>query len=40
MNERFHQWVSGRWAVDRDDVLNNDKPNKYAAYYWFKNYSA
>jgi len=39
INEKFHQWVAGRWAVDRDDVLNNDKPNKYSAYYWFQNYS-
>lgn len=38
-NERIHQWIAGRWAVDRDDILNNDKPNKYAAYYWFQNYS-
>lgn len=30
--------MAGRWSVDRDDILNNDKPNKYAAYYWFKNY--
>lgn len=28
--------MAGRWAVDRDDILNNDKPNKYAAYYWFQ----
>lgn len=39
MNEKFHQWVAGRWAVDRDDILNNDIPNKYSAYFWFKNYS-
>ena len=38
-NERVHQWIARRWAVDRDDILNNDKPNKYAAYYWFQNYS-
>jgi hypothetical protein len=38
MNEKFHQWVAGRWSVDRDDILNNDKPNKYSAYFWFKNY--
>lgn len=39
INEKFHQWVAGRWAVDRDDILSNDKPNKYAAYYWFQNQS-
>ena len=39
-NEKIHQWIAGRWAVDRDDVLNNDKPNKYSAYFWFRNYSA
>ena len=39
INEKFHQWVAGRWAVDRDDILNNYKPNKYAAYYWFQNQS-
>ena len=38
-NERIHQWIAGRWAVDRDDVLNNDKPNKFAAYFWFRNQS-
>lgn len=37
-NERFSQWVAARWPVDRDDTLNNDIPNKYAAYYWFQNY--
>lgn len=38
INEKVHQWIAGRWAVDRDDVLSNDKPNKFAAYYWFQNY--
>ncbi len=38
-NERLYQWIQSKWQVDRDDVLNNDKPNKYAAYYWFQNYS-
>jgi hypothetical protein len=38
-NEKFSAWISGRWAVDRDDILNNDKVNKYSAYYWFQNYS-
>lgn len=39
INEKFHQWVAGRWAVDRDDILSNDKPNKYAAYHWFQTQS-
>ena len=34
-NERFAAWVQARWPVDRDDILNNDLPNKYSAYYWF-----
>ncbi len=38
-NERVHQWIKARWSPDRDDILNNDKPNKYSAYYWFRNYS-
>lgn len=33
--EKLHAWISPRWRVDRDDTLNNDKPNKFAAYYWF-----
>ena len=24
-NERFHQWLNGKWAVDRDDALDNTK---------------
>jgi hypothetical protein len=36
-NLRLNQWISGRWAVDRDDVLCNDKVNKLSAYYWFGN---
>ena len=39
MNERFHKWLNGIWPVDRDDILENDKVNKYSAYYWFGNYS-
>ena len=35
-NEKIHQWIAGKWAVDRDDILNNDKPNKFSAYYWFQ----
>ncbi len=38
-NERFHAWLAGKWSVDKEDQLNNDKPNKWAAYYWFQNYS-
>ena len=34
-NERFHQWVAGKWAVDRDEILDNTKANKYSAYYHF-----
>ena len=34
-SERAMQWINGRWAVDRDDILENDKPNKYSATYWF-----
>lgn len=36
-NDMFLAWVSTKWAVDRSDRLLNDKPNKYAAYYWFGN---
>ena len=39
LNERILMWIASKWAVDRDDVMNNDKPNKYSAYYWFQNYS-
>jgi hypothetical protein len=39
MSERLVKWLISRWPVDRDDVLNNDRPNKWAAYYWFQNYS-
>jgi len=34
-NEKFSMWIQSRWPVDRDDLLNNDRPNKRAAYYWF-----
>ena len=34
-NEHFHQWLSGKWAVDRDEVLDNTKTNKYSAYAMF-----
>lgn len=32
-NESIHQWIAGRWAVDRDDVLDNTKYNKMSAYH-------
>lgn len=34
-NETLHQWINGKWAVDRDDVLDNTRQNKYSAYYQF-----
>ena len=34
-NEKLHQWIQGKWAVDRDEVLDNTKVNKYSAYYHF-----
>lgn len=34
-NERIHQWIAGKWAVDRDDILDNTKYNKYSAYHFF-----
>ena len=37
INEKFHKWLAGRWAVDRDDILDNDKVNKFSAYYWWGN---
>lgn len=37
MNDKFLNWVNGKFGVDRlSDKLMNDKPNKYAAYYWFE----
>jgi hypothetical protein len=33
--ERFHMWLSGRWSPDRDDILQNDKVNKFSAYNFF-----
>ena len=37
--QKLFHWISGKWQVDRDDVLCNDKVNKFSAYYWFGNYS-
>ena len=34
-NEKFHAWVAGKWAVDRDEMLTNDKVQKYSAYNMF-----
>ena len=34
-NEKLMQWFASHWPVDRDDLLNNDVPNKFSAYYWF-----
>lgn len=37
-NDLFLTWVRARFPADRlSDRLNNDKPNKYAAYYWWGN---
>ena len=36
-NDKWQQWLSGRWQVDRDDILDNDKVKKNSAYYWFGN---
>jgi hypothetical protein len=37
-NDIFLAWVSARFPADRiGDRLNNDKPNKYSAYYQFGN---
>ena len=33
LNERFHMWLNGKWAVDRDDYLDNTKWNKYSMYH-------
>ena len=34
-NEKLHQWIAGKWYVERDDILDNTKVNKYSAYYHF-----
>ena len=33
LDEKLAQWIAGRWAVDRDDELDNTKVNKYSAYH-------
>lgn len=40
LNEKLHAWINGHWAVDREDVLDNTKVNKYSAYHFFATYSA
>ena len=37
LNEKIQMWVNGKWAVDKDDVLDNTRPNKYSAYFHFGN---
>ena len=34
-SEKLHAWIAGKWAVDRDEVLTNDKVQKYSAYNMF-----
>ena len=34
-NERLHMWIAGKWAVDRDEILDNTKNNNYSAYHHF-----
>ena len=35
LNEKIQMWIAARWAVDRDEILDNTKVNKYSAYYHF-----
>ena len=35
LNEKIHAWIAGKWAVDRDEVLTNDKVQKLSAYHMF-----
>ena len=35
LNEKIHMWIASKWMVDRDEVLDNTKMNKYSAYYHF-----
>lgn len=35
MNDKIAQWIAGRWAVDRDDVLDNTHAKKYSVYNLF-----
>jgi hypothetical protein len=36
--ERLMQAISGWWAVDREQVLDNTTVNKYSAYHWFRTF--
>jgi hypothetical protein len=35
LNEKLHMWIAARWPVDRDEILDNTKLNKYSAYAQF-----
>lgn len=35
LNEKIHMWLAGRLNVEKDDILNNTRANKYSAYYHF-----
>jgi len=39
LNESIHMWINSKWAVDRDDVLDNTKYNKLSAYHFFRSQS-
>jgi len=34
--ERLSQWLYGRWRVDEEHLLRNDKENKWSAYHFFR----
>ena len=36
-NVHFHQWLMGRWNVDRDNILDNTKYNKFSLYHVLSN---
>lgn len=35
--EKAQGWISKYWRPDRDDILCNDHPHRFAAYNWFQN---
>ena len=37
LNVSIHQWIFGRWNVERDNVLDNTKYNKYSLYHVLSN---
>ena len=37
LNEKIQSWLQGKFPVDRDEVLDNTKVNKYSVYYFFGN---